>query len=133
MNQALSQKKETTDTEKEKYHAIILASINKSETSSNTSSSQLIQKYKLSLASDSKKIVEILAQDSINQIFLEFKKNGKIAEENGKYYYGGKEFTPKQMKETIMKSFKPQIQEMIEKKFENIKLELKKQASHLNI
>ena len=52
-------------------------------------------------------------------------------EKNGTYYYGGKEFTTKLMKETIMKSLKPQIQQIIEKKFENIKLELKKQANNV--
>ena len=132
MNQALSQKKESTDTDKDKQYATILASVNRNQSTINTSSTQeLIQKYNLSSQSDPKKLVEILAQESINQIFLEFKKNGKITEGNGKYYYGGKEFTPKQIKETIMKSFKPQIQEMIEKKFENIKLELKKQANNV--
>ena len=132
MNQALSQKKVSTDTDKDKQYASILASVNRNQSTTNTSSTQeLIQKYNLSSQSDPKKIVEILAQESINQIFLEFKKNGKIAEGNGKYYYGGKEFTAKQIKETIMKSFKPQIQQMIEKKFENIKLELKKQANNV--
>lgn len=134
MNQALTQKKEATDTDKDKQYANILASVNKSQRETNTSSTQqLIQKYGISFTTNPKQIGEILAQESINQIFLEFKKSGKIAEENGKYYYGGKQFTPKQMKETIMKSYKGQIQQMINKKFENIKLELKKQANSVKI
>ena len=134
MNQALTQKKEATDTDKDKQYANILASVNKSQTETNTSSTQqLIQKYGISFTTNPKQIGEILAQESINQIFLEFKKSGKIAEENGKYYYGGKQFTPKQMKETIMKSYKGQIQQMINKKFENIKLELKKQSNSVKI
>jgi len=134
MNQALTQKKEATDTDKDKQYANILASVNKRQSSTDTSSTQqLIQKYGISFSTNPKQIGEILAQESINQILLEFKKSGKIAEENGKYYYGGKQFTPKQMKETIMKSYKGQIQQMINKKFENIKLELKKQTNSVKI
>jgi len=132
MNQALSQKKESTDTDKEKQYANILASINRSQSTTNSSSTQqLIQKYKLSSQSDPKKIVAILAQESVNQILSEFIKSGQIEEKNGTYYYGGKEFTQKLMKETIMKSFKNDIQQVIDKKFENIKLELKKQANNV--
>jgi|694.fasta_scaffold26065_3 hypothetical protein len=131
MNQALSQKKESTDTDKEKQIASILASVSRSQSTINTSSTQqLIQKYKLTSQSDTKKIVEVLAQESVNQILSQFMKSGKIEEKNGTYYYGGKEFTQKLMKETIMKSFKNDIQQVINKKFENIKLELKKQANN---
>ena len=130
MNQSLSQKRESTDTYKDKQYASILASVN-SELDNISSTQQLIQKYNISLASDPKQVVKILVQETINKILLNFKKNGKIEEENGKYFYDGKEFTPKEMNETISKSYKDNIQEIIDKKFENIKLEFKKQANNV--
>jgi len=71
MNQALSQQKSSTDTDKEKQYASILASVNKSQSSVNTSNTQqLIQKNKLSSTTSKEKIVNILVQESINEIFL---------------------------------------------------------------
>jgi hypothetical protein len=132
MNQSLSQKKESTDTHKDEQYASILASVNKSQSTINTSSTQqLIQQYKLNSQSDPNKILIILAQESINQMLSEFIKSGIIAEGNGKYVCEKEIFTPKEMKENILKNYTPLIQQMINQKFENIKLELKRQANNV--
>jgi hypothetical protein len=134
MNQALSQQKSSTDTDKEKQYASILASVNKSQSSVNTSNTQqLIQKNKLSSTTSKEKIVNILVQESINEIFLDWKKNGKITEENGKYFIGGKVVNLKQMKEIIISSCKPQIKRMVDIKLESIQLEFKKQANNVKM
>jgi DNA repair exonuclease SbcCD ATPase subunit len=134
MNQALSQKKETTDTDKSKFVASILASVNRNQSTTDTSTTQeLIQKYNITRQSDPKKIGAILAEQSVNRMLSNFIKDGEVREGNGKYYYGGKEFTPKQMKEAILKSFKSDIQAIIDKRLENIKLELKKQEINVKI
>lgn len=134
MNQSLSQSKETSNSDKEKYYQSILESVNKGQTTISSGSTQdFIKKHNITSKSDPKKIVEILAHESINEILLEFKKNGKIEELNGTYFYDGKKFTPKQIQETIARNFKNEIQQMINKRFENIKLELKKQSNNMKI
>ena len=136
MNQAQTQQQQETssDKDKQKYYDSILAAVNSNKSSISTSSTQqIIQKYKISLQSDPNKISNILALESINEILLEFKKSGQIVEEKGKYYYGGKVFTEKQIKESIVKSFKAKISTMVDMKFEKIKIELKKQSNNKKI
>jgi len=134
MNKALSQNKESTDKDKDKQYASILASVNRNQSSINTNSTQqLIQKHKLSVSTSPAKIGEILALELINKQLLKLIKNGKVEVVNGIYHYGNAKFTEKEIKQSIMKSNKTEFQQMINKEYENIKLELKKQANNVKI
>ena len=78
MNQALSEKKESSGTNKEKQYASILASVNRNQSSINTNSTQqLIQKHKLSVSTSPAKIGEILALELINKQLLKLIKKGE--------------------------------------------------------
>jgi len=136
MNEALIQKTQITNTsssyKEEKNRAIMLASVDTRQTLNNTSSTeQLIQKHKITVESDVEEVAEILAKESINQILSEFINSGKIKKVNGKYQYGITDYTYEQIEDIILNSCKTRIQSMVDRKFENIKLELQKQGNNV--
>lgn len=134
MNQALAQRKETNDINKEKYYANILDSVSKGQKSLNANSSeQLIEKYNISANLDPRKINEILSRESINKILLKFIDSGQITEKDGQYFYQGRIFNQKQMKETIMNNFKDEIKELNKNEFNKIKLLLSKQSNNIKM
>jgi hypothetical protein len=134
MNQALSQKKETTDTDKSKLVASILASVNRNQSTTDTSTTQeLIQKYNITRQSDPNVIGNILLQQSVNEILSALIKHGSIKESGGKYYVNGKVGDLKEVKVQILEKYKSQILEKIKSKHDCIKQQLKKQEIDVKI
>ena len=136
MSKALTQKVQTTNTsssyKEDKNRASMLASVGTRQTLINTSSTeQLIQKHNITVDSDIEEVAEIVTKESINKILLEFINSGKIKQVNGKYQYGITDYTYEQIENIILKSCTTRIQSMVEREFDNIKLELRKQENNV--
>ena len=126
LNKTLSDK----DTEKEKYHSLILASVADEESMNSSTTAQLIKKYNMSSTMQKKQAKIYLAQEAIESMLSEFKKNGEIQKKGDVYYYGRFEYNSTTIRELIRDNKKNEIKSIADKYFENIKLEFKKQANN---
>ena len=126
LNKTLSDK----DTEKEKYHSLILASVADEESMNSSTTAQLIKKYNMSSTMQKKQAKIYLAQEAIESMLSEFMKNGEIQKKGDVYYYGRFEYNSTTIRELIRDNKKNEIKSIADKYFENIKLEFKKQANN---
>ena len=138
MNEAQSQKKETSfsDTAREREKNRIKQQLgkNKEESRGVSTTEALIQKYKISATSDSKKIHEALAEEATQLLLSQYmnKENEeeRIIKKGNKYFYLGHEFTANEIQELIVENHGTEIRQMAKDYFKIIKLELKKQKNN---
>ena len=114
----------------EKLDASIFASVNRNQSATDDtfSTQKFMRQYNITRNSDPRKTAQKLIQESVKEMLSNFIKNGKVNVRNGKYYCNGFEYTLDQIKETIADRFKPEIEAIVDLRFEDIKLELKNQA-----
>jgi len=137
MNEAQTQKKETslsdTAREREKNRIKEQLSKNKEESRSVSNTEALIQKYKITSTTDSKKIHEALAEEATQLLLSQYmnkeKLEDRITKKGSTYYYLGHEFTASKILELIVKNHETEIKKMAKDYFKIIKLEIVKQKN----